>query len=153
MNTDPHTDRTKPVVIIEAGYEGGSLTLLGIRTDDAWRFRIATDEGTIYDLLSDEDRAGTTPSDYRRKSDWLDTWDEVLALLNEKQWHMMSPREVHPEFRQQVWAAVQARAASKRVRDPEHARWIRRKLDQWRRVCHGEPLFPRDGMTIDLPRR
>jgi hypothetical protein len=147
------SDRTSAETILHAGFEGGSLTLLGIRTDTGWRFRVATDEGTIYDLLSDEDRAGTTPSDYRRKSDWVDTWAEALALLNEKHWHMMSPHEVHPDFRQQVWAAVQARAASKHVRDPNDARWIRRKLDQWRRMCHGEPPFSEDEMTVHLPPR
>jgi hypothetical protein len=144
----PNTDHA--TVIIEAGFEGGSLTVLGIRTANRWRFRIVTDEGTMFDLLSDEDRVGTIPSDFRRKSDWVDSWDAALALLNERHhWHMMSADQVHPDFRQRIWAAVQDRfnreaARGKNVVDPDpgYERICRHQLDRWRRVCRGDPPYP-----------
>lgn len=141
MNTEPpNTDHA--TVIIEAGFEGGSLTMLGIRNANRWRFRIVTDEGTMFDLLSDEDRVGTSPSDFRRKSDWVGSWDAALALLNERRhWHMMSADQVHPDFRQRIWAAVQDRfdreAARRKNVDPGYERICRQQLDRWRRVCRG----------------
>jgi hypothetical protein len=152
-NSDPAT------VIIEAGFEGGSMAMLGIRTANRWRFRIVTDEGTMFDLLSDEDRAGTIPSDFRSESDWVNSWEAALALLNERRhWHMMSADQVHPDFRQRIWAAVQDRFDREEARrknvDPGYERICRHQLDRWRRVCRGDP--PSSGarsIKIGLPRR
>ena len=146
MDSGPR-DHTESTVIIEAGFEGGFLTMLGIRTANRWRFRIVTDEGTKFDLLSDEDRAGTSPSDFRRKSDWVDSWEAALALLNERRhWHLMSADQVHPDFRQRIWAAVQDRfnreAAQRKNVDPGYERICRHQLDRWRRVCRGDPPSP-----------
>jgi hypothetical protein len=130
-------------IILDAGFEGGSLTMLGIRSDNGWRFQIAVDEGTTFDLLSDKDPAGMTPSDFRRKSDWVDGWEAALALLNERRhWHMMSADQVHPDFRQRMWAAVQGRfsrdeARRKNYSDPGYERICRDHLERWRRVCQG----------------
>jgi hypothetical protein len=133
---------TETTVILEAGFEGGSLTMLGIKSAAGWRFQIATDEGTTFDLLSDEDREGMTPSDFRSKSDWVDGWEATLALLNERRyWHMMSADRVHPEFRQRIWTAVQDSfgrdAARRKNTDPGYERICRHQLERWRRVCRG----------------
>jgi hypothetical protein len=148
MNNAPNTDRTEPTVILEAGFEGGSLTMLGAKTPTGWRFRIAVDEGAIFDLLSDEDRARTRPSDFRRKSDWVNGQEAALALLNERRhWHMMSADWVHPDFRQRIWAAVQDRfnreASRRKNMDPGYERICRHQLDRWERVCHAKPPYPR----------
>jgi hypothetical protein len=140
-------DHTEPTVILDAGFEGGSLTVLGIKSASGWRFRIATDEGTMFDLLSEEDRAGTTPSDYQHESDWVDGWEAALALLNERRhWHMMSADQVHPDFGQRILAAVQERfsrdAARRRNMDPGYERICRHQLDRWERVCRGKPPYP-----------
>jgi hypothetical protein len=155
MNTaPPNTDHA--TVIIEAGFEGGSLTMLGVRTANRWRFRIVTDEGTLISLLSEEDAAGLEP---RYESDWVDSWEVALALLNERRhWHMMSAGQVHPDFRQRVWAAVQDRfdreAARRKIVDPGYERICRHQLDRWRRVCRGGPPHPGKGsITFGLPRR
>jgi hypothetical protein len=147
--TSPHTNHTEPTVILEAGFEGGSLTMLGAKTAGGWRFKIAVDEGTMFDLLSDEDRAGMTPRDLRRKSDWVDGWEAALALLNQRRyWHMTSPDRVHPDFRRRIWACVQERFGRDEARrkdhsDPGYERICRDHLERWRRVCHGEPPFGR----------
>jgi hypothetical protein len=141
----PNTDHA--TVIIEAGFEGGSLTMLGIRTAKRWRFRIVTDEGTLISLLSEEGAAGLEP---RHESDWVDSWEAALALLNERRhWHMMSADHVHPDFRQRIWAAVQDRfnreaARGKNVVDPDpgYERICRHQLDRWRRLCGGDPPYP-----------
>jgi hypothetical protein len=151
MNTAPRTDQPESTVILEALFEGGSLTVFGIKAASGWRFKVAVDEGTMFDLLSDEDRAGMTPSDFRSESDWVESWEAALALLNERWWHMTSPRQVHPDFRQRIWVAVQERAARKG--GEHHARWVRCHLDQWKRVCRGEPLFSGHTITLGLPRR
>jgi hypothetical protein len=141
-------------VILEALFEGGSLTLLGIHTDNGWRFRLVSYESTFFDLLSEEDREGM---EFASKSDWVDSWEVALALLNERWWHMTSPHEVHPDFRQHIWKAAQDRFCRDAVRrknvEPGYERMCRHHFDQWERVCRGEPPFPVDRMTIDLPPR
>jgi hypothetical protein len=121
-----HADQTE--TILEALFEGGSLTVLGIKTDNGWRFKITTDEGTLISLLSEEDAAGLEP---RHETAWVDSWETALALLNERWWHMTSPRQVHPDFRQRIWTAVQERAGC----DRNPHRWTRWHLSQWRSAC------------------
>jgi hypothetical protein len=159
---------TAAETILEAGFEGGKLTLLGLRTDAGLRFRIDTDEGTMFDLLSDEDRAGTAPNGYRHASEWIDSWDKALEFLNERWWHTMVALHVHPAFRERIWAAVQRRSRrsawpssswSMRMRawcrrlvlyvtkrevraDRRRAKAIARmQLDRWKRACHGSHGF------------
>lgn len=98
-------------VILEVGGEGWSKTLIGTRSESGWRFRIVTDEGTMYDFLADDDR----PAEYRHEdwvhvSDWIETWDAALASLG-RHWHRFFPIKVHPDFKQTIWSAVQMRLA------------------------------------------
>jgi len=145
----PHTDHTEPAeIILEALAEGGSLTIIGIRTANGWRFRLVLDESTLADLLSEEDRAGL---EFKHESDWVDSWEDALALLNESRWHMMSVQQIHPDFRQQIWTAVQDRAA--RAAGQGDAWWVRWHLDRWQRMCHGEPPLGKGSIRIGLPRR
>jgi hypothetical protein len=130
----PQTDHTEPAeIILEALAEGGSLTLLGIKAANGWRFRLVRDESTLADLLSEEDRQGI---EFRSESEWVSSWQGALALLDKYRWHRLHALEVHPDFRQQIWTAVQARAA--RVAGQGDAWWVRWHLDRWQRVCHGE---------------
>ena len=116
MNRAPRTDRDEAgEIILEALAEGGSLTLVGIKAANGWRFRLVLDESTFADLLNEEDRQGI---EFRGESAWVDTWEEALALLDEYRWHMLYAGLVHPDFKRQVWAAVQAdlRANPRKVR-------------------------------------
>jgi hypothetical protein len=112
-------------IIVKAGVDGGSITLLGAKTADNWRFRMATNESAFYDLLNEEDR----PEEYRREdwlreSGWVDSWDAALALLDKYPWHQFYPLEVHPNFRQQVLDAVEERFNA-------------HSLERWRWLCDG----------------
>jgi hypothetical protein len=153
-----NTDHTAAEIILKLLAEGGSLTLLGIKAADGWRFKVATDEGTMFDLLSDEDRAGMTPSDFRSESAWVGSWQEALALLDAyRLWPQLSPRKIHPEFRRAIWAAVKKRTAPKQalwrrlVSRDRRTQW---QLDQWRRACRGLPeRHGRRTITFGEPRR
>jgi hypothetical protein len=83
-------------VILEIGFEGGSFTIVGIKAADGWRFRLA--------------RRGL---ESRHQSDWVESWEGALALLDRYPWHMLAPMQVHRDFRGQVWAAVEDRWRSR----------------------------------------
>jgi hypothetical protein len=95
-------------IILEATGAGIKVTLYGVRVKGGkWRFLLDNDEGTMADFLDEED-ADVLPK-LRTKSEFVDTWDKALALLNRYPWRWFVPKEVHPEFRDLVWSAVQAR--------------------------------------------
>jgi hypothetical protein len=106
-------------------------------------------ESALADLLSEEDRQGIV---FNSESDWVDTWEAALYLLDVYPWHKLHAGQVHPEFRQKVWAAVQSRSKPARRRPlwrriasyfdgqaRKEARWAkartRRQLSQWQRAC------------------
>jgi hypothetical protein len=120
-------DDTKPEVILEVGAELGSLTLLGTRAAHGWRFRIQTIDQSAW-LLSDDDE-DTGPKTYRL-SDWVDSWEEALALLDKYPWHRLHSLVVHPEFAQRVWTAVQEKFAV----DPTESELARMAFQQWRKA-------------------
>jgi hypothetical protein len=133
------TENREGEIIIECGIEGGSLTLLGTRVANGWRFRTVSDESTFYHILNEEDR----PAEYRQEdwvhdSDWVDSWEAALALLDRNPWHLFYPLQVHPDFKQQTWAAVQKRCDA----DERHKgdAWTPRNLETWRRRCYGEEI-------------
>jgi hypothetical protein len=145
MGSAPHADHTEATeIILKALAEGGSLTLIGIRVSNGWRFRLVRDESTLADLLCEEDRHGI---EFRSESDWVDSWQEALKLLDEYPWHRLHAEQVHPDFRREIWAAVQHRAARKGRPEDRRVRW---QLDRWQRVCHGEPPFSGDQITLPL---
>jgi hypothetical protein len=59
-------------------------------------------------------------------------FDAALTLLDQYLWHLLSPLQVHPDFRQQVWAAVE-----ERFRTDKHGEDFG-SPDRWRRLCHVE---------------
>jgi hypothetical protein len=147
MNTAPHNDSAKPTTILQILAEGGSLSILGMRTGTGWRFRLVRNESTLGDLLNADDRAGL---ELHYASDWL-PWADALELLNEYPWHRLRPSQVHPAFRQRIWAAVQSKAnPNPAPRPPWWKRMFanfgdtarqtrareRQRLNPWRRACH-----------------
>jgi hypothetical protein len=84
--------------------------------------------------------------EFWHESDWVKPFDTALAVLDRYPWHMLHPRQVHPDFRGQVWAAVEERW--RRHRDGfgrsnpwwwhqlGHDRWHRRAT--WRQTRRGE---------------
>ena len=129
MTDNAHSDHAEAgEVIVKVGAEGGSLTLVGIKAANGWRFRAIRNESTLYDLLSEEDREGLV---FRDESDWVDSFDASLALLDKYPWHLLIPLQVHPDFRRQVWTAVEERYRTDKREGPD-------RLDRWDRLCHGE---------------
>jgi hypothetical protein len=87
-------------VIIEVGAEGGSLALYGFRTERGWSFMRKVIDWTPE--LIDEERI-------QKKSAVVDSWEAALELLDRYHWPKLSPIFIHPDFRQQIWIAVQER--------------------------------------------
>ena len=78
-------------IILKCGVEGGTLTLVGTREAGSWRFCVATDEGTLIDFLDEADRVDFQ---CRHESDWVDSWEAALALMDKYQWHSFYPLRV-----------------------------------------------------------
>ena len=126
-------------VIARIGAEGGELTLIGQRTEEAWRFRLETDDCSAEFL--DEDDAAGLPSGVTA-SPWVNTWADAVALLDRYPWAELYPLAVHPEFHERVWEEVERRIDSRLVKltheeeneshRADNAQW---KRDRWRKLC------------------
>lgn len=94
-------------VILKVGAEGGTLSILGERTPAGdWRFQIGRNETAVYDMLSEDDQNGITPCEDSR---YMGSFADAITLMDKYPWHMFYPVEVHPDFRELVFAAVVAR--------------------------------------------
>ena len=99
----------EPEVILKVIAEGGSVTLLGQRDlRGGWHYACKLNDGTAA-LLDEEGSAEAIES----KTEWIGTWAEAMALLDRYPWSMLHCREVHPEFRPQVWTEVMCRLKGK----------------------------------------
>ena len=88
--------------IVEIGGEGGSIRLQGRRgAAGAWQFRLGTNEAALYDMLGEE----PPPP---KEVPWVSSWDEALALLDRYPWPLLYPLQVHAEFKEAVFAAIEA---------------------------------------------
>lgn len=111
----------KKEAIIHVGAEGGSLTLWGRRVRGGWEFaREVIDQSWAF---LDEDDAPPRPP--KRRLVWLRDWDAALAAFDRYPWAMLHAVAVHPEFVEQVRAAVAARLDDARSAHAKHqrARW------------------------------
>jgi hypothetical protein len=123
----PRPDRVEAVeVILKIGAEGGSLTMVGMRAANGCRFRLVRNESVLRELLNAEDRVGLQ---FWQQSDWVESLEGALTLLDRYPWHLLSSLQVHPDFRQQVWAAVEERH---RTDDRSGSD----RPDRWHRLCH-----------------
>ena len=113
-------------IIIKMAGAGIMVILYGVRVEgDRWKFLLDKDEGTMADFLSEED-ADLLPK-LRTKSEYVDSWDKALALLNRYPWTWFVPKEVHPEFRDLVWSAVQSREPGQTEGRKRHS------YEEWKR--------------------
>ena len=112
--------QTKVQAILEIDAEGGSITILGSKSNGGiGRFCLEKNEAAIADLLSEEDLAGLGPEDFCNRSGFVDAFEEALKLIDQYPWHKMWPGTVHPEFCDIVLAAVEKRGG-----DAEHWKTI-----------------------------
>lgn len=86
-------------VIIRVGTEGGAVSLLGKRRASGWIFARHVLDHTP--LMIDEESL-------EHQSAFVDSWPAALALLSRYPWMEFYPLQVHPEFRQQTLAAIEA---------------------------------------------
>ncbi len=119
-DTYPKASMSESEVIIELGAEGGSITLFGVRSPRGWLYSRSVDDWTSE--LIDEERI-------EHDSNVVDSWESALGLLDRYPWHMLSPVRIHPEFREQIWIAVQRRFEG---RGDAMAR-----IEKWRELCGG----------------
>lgn len=126
-------------LIARIGTEGGDLTLIGQKTEGAWRFRLQTRDCSAA-FLDEDDVTGlpTGPT----ASPWVDTWAKAVALLNRYPWAELYPLAVHPEFREVVWKEVKCRIDDRLTRlmheEKNERHWIdhaQRTRDRWRELC------------------
>jgi hypothetical protein len=127
----------KSEVIIEVGAEGGSITLYGIRTERSWFFARKVIEIDLTGELFDDERID-------KKSDAVDSWEAALKLLDQYPWSELYPISIHPDFRQQVWIAVQERLQS----NTEISQFA---LKRWRELCsHPQARTGDGGMSMPV---
>jgi len=114
----------QPEVILQILAEGGSVTLFGLRDlRGGWQFARELTDATRTML----DEADQGEAKVQSRSDWVRTWAEAMALLDRYPWPMLQCREIHPEFRNQVWTEVTRRLQGKTGVQADNARkrWIR----------------------------
>ncbi|MFL9913949.1 GIY-YIG nuclease family protein [Paraburkholderia fungorum] len=85
--------------ILEIFAEGGSIRVFGERREESWLFTLE-----VADNL-----AAMMCADARQRACQTDSFAEVVRLLNPYPWHDLYPEVVHPEFRQDVMAALLCR--------------------------------------------
>ena len=116
----------KPEVILKVLAEGGSITLFGLRgSRGGWHYARALADATPA-MLDEEDGGGKA---IQSKGEWVRTWLEAMALLDRYPWPMLHCREIHPEFRIQVWTEIMRRLESKNGVQVDNAR------KRWMRAC------------------
>jgi hypothetical protein len=113
-------------VILQAGAEGGDVTLVGRRAESGeWQFARITDDQT--EALFGESGVEATPPPAPESLNWVDSWEEGLRLMDRYPWARLHPVAVHPEFAERVRAAVDERLADVDEASAERAweRWER----------------------------
>jgi len=116
------------VVILQAGAEGGDVTLIG-RTTEAgtWAFARVTDDQT--EALFGESGDGVVVAPSFENLEWVDTWDDGLRLMDRYRWAQLHPLYVHPDFVERVRAAVEERLATE-----SQDRWTDYAREKWERL-------------------
>ena len=115
------------VVVLQAGAEGGDVTLIGRTTDaGAWAFARVTDDQTEA-LFGDSGVEIKAPS--FDDLEWVATWEDGLRLMDRYRWARLHPLAVHPEFVEQVRAAVEERLAKE-----SQDRWTEHARGKWERL-------------------
>src|SRR5688572_6038770 len=100
-------------IILDIGIEGGGETVYGRRAATGWTF---VSHGSSIGLDENDDELWT---------DWERGPETDLARLLPPEWHLFSPRRVHPEFVgwfREAYAKATT-ATPRRVRPYVDARW------------------------------
>ena len=111
------------ITILQAGVEGGGITLNGQYNGKGWIFRKDISDQTPM-LIDEPARHSGSDQMYARAED--------LDALDIHSWHQFYPLEVHPAFRGAVLAAVVTRTQPDMIAE-DHG------FSQWLHVCSELP--------------
>jgi hypothetical protein len=121
ISNNPRFKEAKPYryeTVVEVGAEGGTIAIVGMRHGGGWTFRRTVNDSTP-ELIDEEP--------IFKKSAEANTWERALRLLDKYRWQGLYPLQVHPEFRDRVWIAVQDRVARDNKKPVN--------LEKWRDLC------------------
>ena len=90
-----------PQTILEVGSEGGSVQLVGVCEDGAWRFRVETNEHAMVD----DESAGAAAI----PGAWHESWPAALNALDRYPWQFLHPLSAYAEFSARIEVALRAR--------------------------------------------
>jgi hypothetical protein len=111
-------DATSWQTVVSVGAEGGSVTLYGQPSAEGWLFSRCVNDQTP--LLLNQ-------SEIRHSSTAVAHWAEALTLLDVYPWAMLYPIKVHPQFAEQILAAVSQRMEGSGSQSS--------RLKHWKLVC------------------
>lgn len=112
-------ETNKSEIIVEIGAEGGSIALHRMQTEQCWAFTMEVNDWTA-DLMGEEP--------IHHMSAPVDSWEGAVELLDKYPWPKLFPVFVHPDFKRQIWDAVQERL-------PKISATSQSAQQNWRRVC------------------
>jgi hypothetical protein len=117
--------------IVEFLLGGGSVALTGRRAaDGTWGLEVVADEAAHRAYLGEEE--WERPHGVRGPTGPVENWEKALAALDCWAWAMCAPKQVHPEFRQDVWSALLERT----INAPEYcADLLADRLFEWEDYC------------------
>lgn len=96
MNSTVH--QNQPVeTVLQVGADGGSITLLGVRDEQDWRFCLLASEKMF--------KADGSQNVSNELKGWLD-WNTALEQLEAYPWRFLFPIQVHPEFSSKIGVAL-----------------------------------------------
>ncbi|HEV2713702.1 MAG TPA: hypothetical protein VGU64_00470 [Terriglobales bacterium] len=70
-----------------------------------------------------------------RESDWVDSWEAALKILDKYPWHRLYPIIVHPDFAQAIWQAVKKRLDHDTLIGERPQRLVDSNLPRWHKLC------------------
>ncbi len=113
------------MIVLRVAGEGGYLVLVAQQAEDGViRYQRGTlDQSGLF--LSPEEGFPAI----RKASEWVDSWEGALGLLDRYPWPMLGVLEVHPDYRARVLAAVVQRF------EKNADTWRPDKLRRWREYC------------------
>ena len=116
--------------ILHVGFEGEGVTVFRIQTGDgSFAYSIHPNSQMLIEMMDDKEAQETLKEQDALSQIRYTSFEAALASLGSTVFSGY-PTYVHPEFRNQIWAAYQRRCKSSPAQSIE-----RRREDIWKEVC------------------